>query len=160
VAGGGEGHRVFNEIGAHDLAEPGGKRAFARDGRPVRHHPVGAFEDEVDFRIGHGEALDHIGDRRRFGADALEEFAAGGDLGEEVAHLDDGAAVHGLRHGAGAPAIVDNDGKAGFGIGRTRSDGETRHRADGGQGFATKAEGADIVEIVFAKFGGRVALDR
>ena len=49
--------------------------------------------------------------------------------------------------------------QAAFGVRGAGGDGEFGHRADGSEGLAAKAEGADIVEVVGRQLGGGVALD-
>ena len=60
-------------------------------------------------RVGHRQALDHIGYCSRFGTVRLQEFEPGGDAREQVAHLDDRAAVHRLRNDTGFARSIDLD---------------------------------------------------
>ena len=50
--------------------------------------------------------------------------------------------------------------RAGLGLRRAGDDGEPRHRADGRQGLAAKAEGVDGEQVAVRQLGGGVALDR
>ena len=111
---------------------------------------------------GRGErhALELLHDVPQFHAVALEEFAPGGDVVEQVAHGDVGA------HGTGnlPRALVLGGGHGHFhagllcvGAGFQANFG---HGGDGSQRLSTEAEGKDVVQVFgFLQFGCGVALE-
>jgi hypothetical protein len=98
---------------------------------------------------------------RRFRRCRLEEFQARGRVVEEVADLDHRARFRGhlqpLRDLAPLAAQTHSARRAA----RAARHREARHRADGGEGFAAKAERSDGVQILVARQLGRgVTLER
>ena len=83
------GDRVRAEVRAHHLRRAGSRRASA----PVaagRSSGVRSLPESVKriSGMGHGEALDDVGDRRRLGPLRLQELEPRRRREEEVAHLD------------------------------------------------------------------------
>ncbi len=98
-----------------------------------------------------------VGNRGALGPLALHEFQSRGGGEEEVAHLDDRAAIAGRRPHRRCDTALDRDLRA---IARFhgRTDGEPGDRTDRRQCFAAKAERADV-ENVIAELAGAVARD-
>ena len=119
---------------------------------------VAARQRETHLWKGDGNPLDNLGDRRGLSPVALQEFQPCRGGVEQVSHFDDSALCKrnrlGLRHlSAGdldAPGIDPTPCPAG--------NRQPRHRADRWQRLTTKAECADI-EQVLAQFGSAVPFD-
>jgi hypothetical protein len=123
-------------------------------------------QGEADALVGHGLALDLLGDRQGLGALGLHELQARGGGVEQVAHLDPRPVVAGEGGGGyvadGAALDQDRPGVAGA-LG-ARGDRQAGHRADRGQGLAPEAHGVDAQQVpqavlVGGQLGGGVALD-
>ena len=111
--------------------------------------PLGdVAQGEAHGRLGHGEALDHIGDRLQLGPVRTQELEPCGRGEEEVAQLHHRAGVErgGAQHGL--PPAGDRDGMR-PGPRGAAGDDEAADGAEGGEGFASEAEGLDV-EQVFA----------
>ncbi len=109
--------------------------------------------------MGEHQPLHLIGDGGGFGPFALEEFQACRCCVKEVRHLHPRAL--GNRRGADAPLApgIHRDSQAMRLALMAGGDGETRHRANGGQRLAAKAEGADVQKVIIIQLGGGMALD-
>ena len=128
--------------------------------RPAYRSALLAREGEGDVGSAHGQAAYHVADRFAFAAVALEKLEARRCCVEQVAHLDARAAAESAGLDLRFLAGVDRDRPGVRLAGVPRGDGETRDRADRGQGLAAKAERADIEQIVVRQLRGGVALDR
>jgi hypothetical protein len=91
---------------------------------------------------------------------ALEELLAGGDVEEQIAHLDRGALRSARLAGRDEAAAVDLDPGARQRALLAGEEREARHGGDRGQRFAAEAVRRDAEEIVLrAQLAGRVPLD-
>ena len=154
-------HRVGAELGAENVGEARelpGRAGECR--RPAHRSALLAREGERHIRSAHGQATYHVADRFAFAAVALEKLEARRRRVEQVAHLDARAAAESAGLELRFLACVDRDRPGVRLSGVPRGDGETRDRADRGQGLAAKAERADIEQVVVRQLRGGVALDR
>ena len=121
--------------------------------------PVGD-EADGDLGVGEGHAL-HVGrDGHGLGGIPLEEFAAGGHVGEQILH-DDGGAVTAspLRHAQKSAAPNLQHG-AHVILAALGHDAHVRHRGNGGQCFPAEAQGQDSIQILgTADLAGGVTAD-
>jgi hypothetical protein len=116
-------------------------------------------QGETDLRPGEGIALHHLERPPQLGRGGLQELAAGGDVEEQAADVEGGAAGPGERLRRPHPAALDQHPVA---IPRLLGGGhlDLGHRGDGGQGLAAKAQGGDPLEVVeAADLAGGVAVE-
>jgi hypothetical protein len=120
-------------------------------------------EGEADVGVGEGGGGEPVLDVGAFGVVAAEEFAAGGDVEEEVADFEGGAVG-----GAGLPDLedataVDDDLGGGGGVGCAAfagGEGEAGDAGDAWDGLAAEAEGGDAGEVGgVGDFAGGVAFE-
>lgn len=156
-------------LGGGDFDEAGGefgtgKAADAFEevlgGGEVEHEFAVAGQGEGGAGIGYGVEAELLFDVRVLGGFRAEEFAAGGEVEEEVSDFDDRAV------GIAAVADVDEfaavyfDLGAGEGVGLFGGEAEAGDAGDAGEGFAAEAEGVDGGEVFFgADFAGGVAFE-
>jgi hypothetical protein len=160
LAQGVERQRVLRELLAQNLRQTAQPAVLVVGlGGQVEPRAVRAREREADGGKGDRDALDDVGDGGGFRALALHELQPDGRGVEEVAHLDLRAAIGGGRPQRRDPAALHRDLHRLVGLRRARTEGEPRDGADRGQGLATEAERADVVDVV-RQLGGAVARDR
>ena len=103
---------------------------------------------EGHVETGQGQALDHFLQVIEFGFLGLEKLASRRRIEKQVAHLHRSAhrmrrrlhpRLHVAAFGFHLPGLL--------GAFRTRGQGQTRHRADGGQGLATKAQAHHLFQV-------------
>jgi hypothetical protein len=102
-------------------------------------------EREADLRMRERVVRDEVRQVKALGRLGAQEFAARGDVEEEVAHAD-GRPLRARRrrHVADAPALDENARP--FGLAQLLRDQlDARDRGDGGQRFAAEAQGADAL---------------
>ena len=150
--------RVRGEVLPQGIAQAPQERVVAV--APVPHTmALAVLEHEAHPRIGDRRAQDDIGDGPRLGPIGLHELQARGHGVEQVGHLDQRARLRGGGpRGLRAPA-VDGDAPA-VTVRRARGDGQPRHRADGGQRFAAKAQRFDPLEIAGGQLGRAMPFHR
>ena len=105
--------------------------------------------------------MDGVGDVAGLGRGALEELAAGGDVVEQLAHLDDRPRVPRRRLGVGeVAAAIQHLVGDGF-IGRPAEDSGAADAADARQGLSPEAHRADVEQAgVVDELARRVRRER
>ena len=151
--------RIVAEVIAQNLSDARQQSLRAnRTGRIFQGCQIVAGQRKAHLRMRHGQALDHIGDRLRFGAIALEEFQACRCRSKEIAHVDARAALMGRRRDRVLAALVDTDHvPVGCGSGPA-VDLKMRDRRNGGQGLTTKSERRDVRQVAVGNFRRRMTL--
>lgn len=155
--GGRDFDEACGEFGAGQAAD-----AFEEvlSGGEVKHEFAVARQGERGAGIGDGVEAELLFDVRVLGGFGTEEFAAGGEVEEEVSDFNDGAVGIAAVANVDEFAAVDFDLGAGEGVGLFGGEAETRDAGDAGEGFAAEAEGVDGGEVFFgADFAGGVAFE-
>ena len=156
----GDGRDLEEAVGEVGAGEAGDAAEEGVAGGKVEEEAIVAGEAESGLGMGEGLDADLLFDMAEFGVFGAEEFAAGGDVVEELADFDGGsggvAGVGGFKEGA---AFHDDPG-ASEGVGFAGGEGEFGDTGDAGKGFAAEAFGEDGGEVgAGAEFAGGVALE-
>ena len=142
----------------------------------AEHRPDGTFELSVTDGLHFGNAvrdeahrdlgmrerdpLNVGGDRHGLGGIPLQEFAASGDVPEQIFHDDGGTVPSAVLADTDESSADDLQHRARGVLAALGYDAHIRHRGDGGQCFPSEAEGSDAVQILGgADLGGGVAAD-
>ncbi|MNZ91226.1 hypothetical protein D3C78_1102010 [compost metagenome] len=114
---------------------------------------------EGHIEAGQGQAPDDFLQVIEFGLFGLEKLATGRGIEEQVTHFHRGAdRVCGRLHTRSHVATFGLDLPGFACTGGARRQGQARHRADGGQGLATKAQAQHTFEVFqFADLAGGVS---
>ena len=157
----GDGNGIGHELAAHDapktLQQAVGIRRFARQ---AQTRALAGGQREPDMRMGHGEALHHLGDGLVLGALRLEKFQPRRHARKQIAHLDARADIAGRRLHLAFGAAVDAQREGLAGAARARQDRQRCNRADGRQRLAAEAERADGEQVFLGQLRGGVPFHR
>ena len=150
----------------HDVSHDGGPQEvldaeFITFGG-LYHMDVPAVVREREGNVGPGEghALELFHDVAQFHVVALQEFAPGGNVVEEIADADVGA--HRAAHLAGPLVLGTGHDHLYTGLfgGDTGAERDFGHGGNGGQGLSAEAEGEDVVQVFGrCEFAGGMPLE-
>ena len=140
-----DGHERFGEGRAEEGAD-----AFLERCARGKAVDLASVEGEREAHVRVGEGVDGEGgaDVSFLGDERAQELAPGGDVAEEVAHLDACAGRRAAGLHLGKRAGVDDDARPFLRVGAARGEGEAGDGGDGGDRLAAEAERGDALDVV------------